>query len=379
MGNVPSDKGYLRHDANVVSVTGIEIDHDYKPGKISMSPEEAADRMRAAGVLCVIATTASHAADKPRRRLFAPLSVEYPPEYRRGFVAYVDNLLGGAAARESCSTLSQAYFVGKVEGVLYVVIPVAGRHVDELTEPVATPVADVSSAKVPEWHHVDLDSLPVLEEAKALIRDGAPQGQRSEALMSAANALARARVHPDDILRVLSDPEYVISAKALEGRRQTAAMEWLAKHTVRKALESFPPVDLSGIGPPPMFGPANERHRLLVSVDEMLARPRVPNWLVTGILEKHTLGMLFGDRVSASRSWRWAGRCPLQPACRGRGEPSLADLSSMSPVRALAGFHAVQMHGGGTARDRAQASLYTSPSGLLLSTIRPPLASFRLR
>lgn len=293
-GNIPSPKGHLRHDGNVLAVSGVEIDHDYKPGQISLTPEEAAEKMRAAGVLCVIVTTASHAREAPRWRLFAPLAVEYPPEYRRGFVAYLDGLLGGAAARESY-TLSQAYFVGRVEGVEYIAIPVEGRHVDQLTDPVAAPIAEASTTAVPEWRHVSLDSVPVSDDVKALIRDGAPQGERSEALMSVANALARVRVPPDDILRILSDPAYGISAKALDGRRTTAAMEWLSRHTVRKALEAFPPLDLSGITPPPMFGAPTQRRRLLVSVDDMLARPRVPNWLVTGILEKHTLGMLFGD------------------------------------------------------------------------------------
>lgn len=292
-GNVPSAKGHLRHDANVLCVTGIEIDHDSKPGQISMSPEEAAERMRAANVLCIIATTASYTHEKPRWRLFAPLSVEYPPEYRRAFLTYVDGLLDGAAAGESYA-LSQAYFVGRVEGVEYRAIPVDGQYVDMLTEPVAIPLADATAANVPDWHHVDLDGLNLPDDAKALIREGASQGERSEALMSAANMLARARVHPDDIVRILSDPAYKISAKSLDGRRQKAAMDWLAKHTVRKALEAFPPLDII-TGPPPMFGEVRERRRLLVSVDEMLARPRVPNWLVTGILEKHTLGMLFGD------------------------------------------------------------------------------------
>lgn len=285
--NAPSSKGFLRHDGNVLAVTGVEGDHDSKRGVVSVA--EVVSRLRRAGLRCVVYTSASHTPERPRWRVLAPLSCEYPPEYRRAFLTFLDGLCGDVLERESY-TLSQSYFVGRVEGVEYEAVAIEGRYLDELTEPVAAPLDHAVAVDVPEWRHVDVDSLPIPDDAKALVREGAPRGERSEALMKAANALARARVDPDDILRVLSDPAYEISAKALDGRRQTAAMEWLAKHTVRKALEAHPPLD----APPAQFGPAAQRQGLLISAADFANDPAEPSWLIEGIVETGVFGVVFG-------------------------------------------------------------------------------------
>lgn len=288
-GNTPSPKGFLRHDLNVVAITGICLDYDSE----AVPLQEAAARLRTAGVRCIVYTSASHRPEKPRWRVFAPLSVEYPPEYRRAFTAYLDGILGGIVARESY-TLSQSYYVGRVEGVPYETDVIEGRCVDELTEAVATPIATGPTVAVPEWRHVPLDTLPIDNEARALIRNGAEQGGRSEALMTAANALAKARVAPDDILRVLSDPANGIAAKALEGRQQGAAMEWLAKHTVRKALEAFPPADVV-FADPAIFGPPAKRESLFASAGELVESDAPIDWQIRDVLERGVLGMIFGD------------------------------------------------------------------------------------
>lgn len=288
-GNTPSPKGFLRHDANVVAISGIELDYDGE----ELSINDAFEALCGASLVFAIYTSASYSDEKPRWRVLLPLRHEYPPEYRRAFVAYVDGVLGNVCARESYA-LSQAYYVGRVEGVKYFADAWDGFYLDDRMEPVAETLDTTTAPDVPEWRHVELDALPIDDETRSLIRGGAAEGERSEALMTAANALARARVHPDDILRVLSDPAYAISAKALERRRQSAAMDWLARHTVRKALEHFPPLDVT-LAPPDPLGETVARRRLLVSGQEIVARPREPNWLVADFLEKNVLGMVFGD------------------------------------------------------------------------------------
>jgi hypothetical protein len=325
-GNAPSDKGYLRHDTNVLCVTGIAGDYD--TGTVSI--HEAAERLRRAGILCMVVTTASNKPGVSRWRVYVPLSVEYPPEYHRAFVAFLDAALGNILARESF-VLSQSYYVGRVDGVPFDAIPVDGEFLDKLMEPSAAPIETAPKPQVPEWRHVDLNALPLDDTAKALIRDGAPQGERSEALLSAANSLARARVHPDDILRVLSDPANGISAKALAGRRQTAAMEWLSKHTVRKALQAFPPLDLTLL-PPPMFGDPANRDQLLVSASYMAALSGEPDWLVENYLEANILGVVFGQ-PGAGKSFvamDWA-------ACIAAGVPWNGNTAKRGAVCYIAG------------------------------------------
>ncbi len=288
-GNTPSDKGMMRHDANLIAITGIEADYD---GEI-VSVDEAAEKLRTAGVRCLIYTSASHHPDKPRWRVFMPLTVEYLPQYRKGFLDYLNATLGGVIARESWA-LSQAYFCGRVAGVQYETRVLEGKCIDELAEPVASPIVPKDVDELPEWRHVDINNLPISDDTKSLIRDGADKGERSEALMTAANALAAARVKRDDILCVLSDPSYAISAKALEGRQQTAAMRWLARHTVRKALERHPPPDVF-FAEPIAPGVAQTSRKLLASAGELIARNEPIEYQIDGVLERGVLGMVFGD------------------------------------------------------------------------------------
>ncbi len=288
-GNTPSDKGFMRHDANVVSITGVELDYD--GGAVTLG--EAAEKLRSAGVRCVLYTSASHTPDKPRWRVIAPLRDEHRPEYRRGYVTFLDGILGNIAARESYA-LSQAYYVGRIEGVQYETAVIDGKCVDELTEPVESPIAPKDVDDLPEWRRVEIDGLPISDDTKSLIRNGVDQGERSEALMTAANALATARVKRDDMLCILSDPSYAISAKALEGRQQAAAMRWLARHTVRKALERHPPPDVM-FAEPNAPGVVQTRRKLLATAGELIARNEPIEYQIDGVLERGVLGMVFGD------------------------------------------------------------------------------------
>jgi len=126
-GSVPSAKGSLRHDANVLEIFGVEGDYD--AGEHSIGVAQRA--LQAAGVQAVLYTTASHKDDSPRWRVLAPLSRSYPPSERRRFAAQLNGVLAGVLARESFA-LSQAYFVGRVAGVAYEVAVSEGRPLDRI-------------------------------------------------------------------------------------------------------------------------------------------------------------------------------------------------------------------------------------------------------
>lgn len=136
-GDTLSRRGALRHDANVVGVSGVEADYD--AGVVP--PETAAMLLRLAGIEAVVYTSPSHTDAAPRWRVLAPLSTEYPPDTRRAFVARLNGALGGILAGESF-TLSQTFFIGRVQGVEYRAIHVAGRPIDQAQEiPVIYPAA----------------------------------------------------------------------------------------------------------------------------------------------------------------------------------------------------------------------------------------------
>ena len=128
-GDHRTDKGALRHDANVLAITGIEGDYD--GGEMPL--ELAAEKVQMAGIRAVFYTSPSHTPERPRWRVVAPLSREHPPEARAPFVARMNGVLGGVLANESF-TLSQCFYFGRVNGAPYESRRTEGSCIDELDE-----------------------------------------------------------------------------------------------------------------------------------------------------------------------------------------------------------------------------------------------------
>lgn len=127
-GDARTDGGSLRHDANLQAVAGIEGDYD--AGQVS--PEDAADRLRKAGIAALIYTTPSHSTVAPRWRALAPLSAEASPAERDDLCARLNGALGGVLEAESF-TRSQSFYMGQVTGAAPVqTILVDGQPIDKL-------------------------------------------------------------------------------------------------------------------------------------------------------------------------------------------------------------------------------------------------------
>jgi hypothetical protein len=161
-GDVRTEKGSLRHDLNVIEVTGIEADYDGE----KVQPEEAIEMLERAGIRAVVYTSPSSKPDAPRWRVLAPLSRSYPPEARSGLLARVNGALGGIVAPESF-VLSQAYYYGRLTtpGDWRVLTtfgdPEDGTCVDELPE---------------------LDALAIGKSAGAMQKPGATNPGTGEAV-----------------------------------------------------------------------------------------------------------------------------------------------------------------------------------------------------
>lgn len=125
-GDLATDKGSLRHDRNVLTVSGIEADYDL--GKMTIP--EAVERLTSAGVASMIYTTASHTVAEPRWRILCPTSADLPPTARLGLTATLNGVFGGVLAEESF-TLSQAYHYGSVaKNPDHHVELIDGRYID---------------------------------------------------------------------------------------------------------------------------------------------------------------------------------------------------------------------------------------------------------
>lgn len=119
----------LRHDANVLTVSGLEGDYD--GGVVTI--EAAAEKLVCAGATAMFYTSPSHTDQAPRWRVVCPLSREYPPAERRRFVARLNGVLGGILAPESFA-LSQVYYIGRVNGSPYATRSVDGLCIDVIDE-----------------------------------------------------------------------------------------------------------------------------------------------------------------------------------------------------------------------------------------------------
>jgi len=124
-GDTASEKGSLRHAANVRRVFGAEIDYDGE----QVSPHEAARLLRQAEITALVYTSPSHRPRAPRWRVLLPFSKAVSPEKRAEYAARANRILGGIATRESF-TLSQGFYVGRVRSSEYIAIETRGRTID---------------------------------------------------------------------------------------------------------------------------------------------------------------------------------------------------------------------------------------------------------
>jgi hypothetical protein len=135
-GEVRTEAGALRHDANIVEITGVEADYDGE----QIQPEQAVEMLERALLRAVVYTSPSHTPEKPRWRVLAPLSQPYRPDARSALLARINGVLGGVLAGESF-TLSQSYYYGRLSSATqhYKVLatfddPMEGLYVDTLDD-----------------------------------------------------------------------------------------------------------------------------------------------------------------------------------------------------------------------------------------------------
>ncbi|MDZ7852943.1 MAG: phage/plasmid primase, P4 family [Halomonas sp.] len=120
-GDERTENGALRHDANVIEITGIEGDYDDE----EMAPEQAIALMEKAGLRAAVAPTFTSTPEKPRWRVLTPLVGAVSPSERLKYLEALNGILGGVLAKES-ATLSQSYYIGVPAGAVYTVINTFG-------------------------------------------------------------------------------------------------------------------------------------------------------------------------------------------------------------------------------------------------------------
>lgn len=195
-GDQRTKRGSLRHNANVLGITGIEADYDGE----EIAFEVAVEKMAGAGIRSLLYTSPSHTEDTPRWRVLCPTSKELPPEARGQLVARLNGILGGILAPESF-TLSQAYYFGAINGnPSHQAVNLDGKPIDEAEELDAgaigkpgkpnqpAPVGSQRQVNLTFKHHGTAWGRAALERECAAIRT-AGQGQKWTAIRKAAYSI----------------------------------------------------------------------------------------------------------------------------------------------------------------------------------------------
>ena len=108
-GDRRTHKNSLRHDDNMLAISGIEADYDDE----RVTVDRACEVIEQQGIAAIVYTSPSHTEDTPRWRVLCPLSAELPPGRRGHHLGRLNGLLRGVLAHESW-TLSQSYYFGSV-------------------------------------------------------------------------------------------------------------------------------------------------------------------------------------------------------------------------------------------------------------------------
>jgi len=99
----------LRHDRNVLAITGIEADYDGEQETF----DAACEVLEKQGISSIVYTSPSHTEDAPRWRVLCPFSAEMEPGKRDHQLGRLNGLFGAIFAHESW-TLSQSFYFGRV-------------------------------------------------------------------------------------------------------------------------------------------------------------------------------------------------------------------------------------------------------------------------
>lgn len=162
-GEARTEKGSLRHDDNVLAVSGLEGDYDAG----AIQPSVAAMMLEMAGIEALVYTSPSHTPTVPRWRVLAPLAGEHTPAERRELLGRLNGALGGVLAHESF-TLSQTYYVGRVDGVPYEAYRANGAFIDLAAH--LPPVYPVPKAPTAAAQHIERTATPeTIEELRSAL------------------------------------------------------------------------------------------------------------------------------------------------------------------------------------------------------------------
>lgn len=214
-GDVRTAKDCLRSNANMLCCDGAEADYD--AGTIPVG--EAAERMCAAGVGCLVYTTPSSTDMCQKWRIFAPFSTTLPPAERARHVARINGIFDGALDGASFS-ISQSFYAGNITGKQPILtLLVDGRAIDLAADLDATALGRNGLP----WRPRDL--RPILRPRSHLPAGQAGTSRGLAMLKAACNKVAFASPGAQEL--TLRDAAWHVARLIAEGRVERGLAERL--------------------------------------------------------------------------------------------------------------------------------------------------------
>jgi len=234
-GEERSPRNSLRHDANLLTIHGIEGDYD---GEL-ITVDRARRIVEGANVAAIIYTSPSHTPERPRWRILCPASRPLPPSTRLPLIERLNGLFVGALSPESY-TLSQSYYWGALHGAEHhTVEEIEGRFIDladdlEVTR-IKQPEPKIARPAATRIGSYTGDGSPygrsALERECANIRN-ASDGNKHHALNKAAYSIGGLVAGGD----LPEGPAWAELAAALSDIRDRCADYQHAQRTLRQAF-----------------------------------------------------------------------------------------------------------------------------------------------
>ena len=219
-----------RNKNSVVAVNALVLDFD---GGIERTGIEAAFD----GLTYAACTTYSHHPDGERWRVIIPLAEASPPGKQAALFNHFTAKFDKTIELDHCSKNPACLFflpaVPPGGELHYQMFSRLGALFDP-TDIGDAPTAQTAKGRVTgvqtKFEKIDLATLPIKPEIRALIRDGVDKGERSEALWRCICELVKTRCDDQTIISVLTDPAHGISNKALteRGNNRASAAQWLS-------------------------------------------------------------------------------------------------------------------------------------------------------
>jgi hypothetical protein len=257
LGNTRTAKGSLRHDRNLIAISGVEADYDGERIRF----DDAVYTAEKTPIDCILYTSPSHSEERPRWRILCPTSREYPPKDRSRLLGRLNGLYRGVFSRESW-TLSQAYYFGAVNGnPAHQVEVIDGTPIDQLDEldavwhgPPGAP-RGISAAKgsgrearddaelirrvvTGEGFHCELTALAARYIGRGLDPRSAAETLRGLMLAHATEARdQRWRDRFNSIGELVASAARKFRSETADVRRRIAAEVWRGLHTGKTAAE----------------------------------------------------------------------------------------------------------------------------------------------